>query len=383
MERRLRLCVVSPLLRGGGAEFQVALLVAALHRTGRFEIFYLAHQVTGTGQPPDCTVVRISKNERVPRFGYLMHAVPLHRLLRQLAPDVIYQRVGCGYTGICAWYARNNAAGMIWHVAHDTDVSPQSLDGGRNLVRRFLEKRSVEFGIRHAGSIVVQTDDQARLLQEHYGRAADRVVPNFHPAPTEIADKSGVLTVVWIANLKPWKRPEVFVRLAQALQNVAGVRFLMIGDAPTDARNARWLHPLQEQMRGLSNLTFLGRCTQEEVNACLARAHVLVNTSVHEGFPNTFIQAWMREAVVVSLGVNPDRVLTEHRVGFCAADEPALQATVHRLLTDAALRGDVARRGREYAQARHSLGNIESLVSLIDSAVPVRAYRARLGTNRS
>ncbi len=56
---------------------------------------------------------------------------------------------------------------------------------------------------------------------------------------------------------------------------------------------------------------FCGAISQQEVNAELANAHVLVNTSLYEGFPNTFIQAWMRRTVVVSLNVNPDGIFDE------------------------------------------------------------------------
>jgi glycosyltransferase involved in cell wall biosynthesis len=367
MSEGFRVCVVSPMLHGGGAEYQLTLLIEALRQKARHEIFFLAHHLAKANVPPGCTVRRIGHSERAPRFGYVTDFVPLYGALRRIAPQVIYQRVGCGYTGICAWYARRHNSRMIWHVAHDTDVMPESLDAGRNLLRQMLEKRSIEYGIRNADRIVVQTSDQAQLLEEHYGRRADQVVPNFQGGAGETIDKSGVLTVVWIANLKPWKQPEVFLRLAQSLRDLPTVHFVMVGEAPVDARSARWLRGLLAEIDGLPNLEFIGRRTLQEVNALLARAHVFVNTSVREGFPNTFIQSWLREAVVVSLQVNPDQVLDRERVGICAGGEAELQLAVRRLLLDSALREQYGKRARVYAQSRHSLRNAEILVALIDS----------------
>ena len=364
-----RISIVSPLLHGGGAEYQLQLLIEALRLRGHDEISFLAHQVNSAEALSGVRIVRIGTGSREPRFGYSMHYFSLTDALRRIAPHVIYQRVACGYTGICAWYARRHGARLIWHAAHETDVTPVSLDAGRNAVRRWLEKRSVEYGIRHADRIVVQTGDQARLLERHYGRQADRVVPNFQAPPTETIDKSGPLIVAWIANLKLWKQPEVFIRLAQALADLAGVRFVMVGEAATDWRNSRWTELLLREIRATPNLDFTGRLTQSEVNLLLARTAIFVNTSIHEGFPNTFIQAWMRDAVVVSLTVNPDAVLTKQELGVCAGDELTLQAAVRRLVLDAPLRESYAKRANRYAQERHSLVNAADLVALIDRCV--------------
>jgi glycosyltransferase involved in cell wall biosynthesis len=364
---RTRLCIVNPFQHGGGAEFQISQLIAALRQREGYEVYYLARHIEQSIRPEGYTVVRIGHGDRVPRLGYVTDLIPLYRALRTIDPHVIYQRVACGYTGICALYTRRHRhhARMIWHVAHSTDVTPQTLDAGRNVLRRRLEKSSVEFAIPRADRIVVQTRDQSELLLRHYGRQADAVIGNFHPEPAEPPDKSGPPTVVWIANLKLWKQPDVFVRLARALADLKGARFLMIGDAPPV--HGSWCESLMHSIRTTPNLEYLGHLPQEEVNQLLARASVFVNTSTHEGFPNTFIQAWLREAVVVSLTVNPDRVLDTNRVGIHAQTEEGLVRAVRELLTDAAARAGYAERARLYARTAHSVRNAETLVEMIDA----------------
>ena len=64
-----------------------------------------------------------------------------------------------------------------------------------------------------------------------------------------------------------------------------------------------WQASLMRSIEATPNLEYLGQRTHAEVNELLARAHIFVNTSTHEGFPNTFIQAWLREVAVVSLSV--------------------------------------------------------------------------------
>jgi glycosyltransferase involved in cell wall biosynthesis len=357
-----RLCIVDPHETEGGAEYQISLLIDAL--VDKYEVHYLAHFPDGGDRTRKYRVAQIGGGGAVRRLGYLADGPSLYRTLQKIDPCLIYQRVACGYTGVCALYSRRRGVPLVWHVAHDTDVMPENLDRSRNFVRLRLEKWAVEYGLRRATRIVAQTRRQSELLQRNYGRTADAVIFNFHPPPRETIDKEGALTVVWIANLKPWKRPEVFVRLAQSFGGRGDVRFIMVGAPapPSDSQAA-----LMRSIDAAPNLQYVGRKSHEEVNELLARAHVFVNTSTHEGFPNTFVQAWQRDVAVVSLSVDPDEVLKREQVGIAAHTEQDLQAGVRTLIERPELRARYALRGREHALAHHSLRNAENLVALIDS----------------
>lgn len=361
----MKICIVNPFEHGGGAEYQISLLIDALVADGGHEVHYLTHFVDEHDRTRNYHVTIVGSGGPVSRLGYTMDAWSLYRALRRIDPDVIYQRVGCAYTGICALYSRRRLTPMLWHVAHDTDVAPNKLEPVRNIPRQRLEKWALGYGARNATGIVVQTRHQAQLLERNYHRIADEVIPNFHPPATEAMDKSGPLTVIWIANLKQWKRPEVFVRLAVSLSARTDVRFLMVGAPAATTGNRAWRESLMRNIQSAANLEYLGQKTHAEVNELLARSHIFVNTSTHEGFPNTFIQSWLRDVAVVSLSVDPDGVLERERVGIAAHTEIVLQEAVRKLVEDPDALADFAKRGREHAVAHHSLGNTRRLVDLI------------------
>jgi glycosyltransferase involved in cell wall biosynthesis len=368
--RPTRLCIVTPhhaRASAGGSEYQIKCLIDALISQQRYEIYYLARSIDASHRPVGYQIVRIGTRDEAPRFGYTMDAVPLYRALRALRPQVVYQRVACGYSGISAWYARRSGARMIWHVAHDTDVMLQRLDPGRNLVRRFLETTSIEYAIRNADHIVTQTEYQAQLLKQNHKRVADGVVRNFQPEPIEELDKSGTPMVLWVANFKRWKQPELFVALANDLRDLGSVRFVMAGAAASGSGSVDWNASVMRQISAAPNIDYLGPLSQTEINRLFARAHVFVNTSTSEGFPNTFIQAWMREVPVVSLNVDPDHVLSSEGMGILAKSTAALAQTVRGLITDPVRRAEYAVRARRYAMREHSLANVELLTRLIDS----------------
>jgi glycosyltransferase involved in cell wall biosynthesis len=361
----LKICIVNPFEHGGGAEYQISLLIDALSADGGYEVHYLTHFIDQRQRTRNYSVSVAGGGGPIPRLGYVMDARSLYRTLREIGPQVIYQRVACAYTGICALYSLRRGVPMIWHVAHDSDVAPRLLEPARNFVRRRLEKWAVSFGARNATGIVVQSRCQSELLRENYCRSADALIPNFHPPASESIDKSGPLTVIWIANLKPWKRPEVFVRLAAHFSTRTDLRFIMVGAPAAATGNHEWRKSLMCDIEGAHNLQYVGQKTHAEVNRLLARSHVFVNTSTHEGFPNTFIQAWMRGAAVVSLSVDPDNVLERERVGIAAHTEAGLETAVRRLIDEPELLAGYSKRGSQHAAAHHSMANTARLVQLI------------------
>lgn len=359
----------------GGAEYQARLLVE--HWVARYDVdvVYLTTRTDPAYRPSGYRVVQFSTDRGVRRYGTFFDAIRLYRALRALAPDVIYQQVGCAHTGIAAFYARRHGCKMAWRIASDRTVTPLESPWWRR-PHHWIERRFLEYGIAHADAIFAQNERQQRLLRERYGRDSV-LIKTFHPEPAEAAvaaDRDTQRSVLWIGNLKPLKNPAAFLRLARAFAGRTDVEFVMIGARIDDMP---WTRNLLTAIAAQSNVRYLGELPQQLVNDRLCRAHVLVNTSDYEGFPNTFVQAWLRGVPVLSLHADPDELLSGGRCGLLGGTEAALRAQLERLLDAPAEAARIGAAARAYALKAHSMGNADHIAELL--GLPRRGAGAARG----
>lgn len=345
----------------GGAQFQAKLIVEKLVEVGNFEVFFLTRRAPYDHTYQDgYTLIRFGRSTG-PRFA--LDTFALLQTLRKLKPDIVYSRVGCAYTGIAAHYCKMTEARMVWHVASELDVQPWHTFGKNKLSWGFLDKRILEYGIRHCDTRIAQTQDQKKLLLKNYNEKIHSVIPNFHPKPEEKIIKSKIASVVWVANLKQVKQPEVFCSLAKSL-SANPIQFTLIGDSQLPKAQLR---RLESKIDSVENLTWIGRKSQEEVNRFLASSHVLVNTSSVEGFSNTFIQAWMRETLVISLNVDPDLALSEKGLGlFANGDIKMLSQMVQEGALNPSRHVEVIKRAKDHAMHHHTLENFDNLLKALE-----------------
>jgi glycosyltransferase involved in cell wall biosynthesis len=347
----------------GGAEYQARLLVEHWLAHYDVDIVYLTVRTDPGYRPADYQIVKFSTDTGIRRYVSFVDALRLYRALRAIRPDVIYQQVGCAHTGIAAFYARRNGCTMVWRIASDRTVAPLQGSPWRR-PHHWIERRFLEYGIRHAAAIYAQNGLQQRLLRERYGRDCV-LVRNFHPAPpgSDPAPAAGrKRTVVWIGNMKPLKNPGAFLRLARAFATRGDVDFVMIG-ARTGA--GRWTQELMAGIAACANVRYLGVLAPHDVDEQLRRSCVLVNTSDDEGFPNTFVQAWLRGVPVVSLHADPDELLSKGGCGFVSGTEERLREDVERLVDSPQEAGAIGGAARAYALRAHSMGNADHLARLL------------------
>ena len=340
----------------GGSEYQTYLLSQVLDRE-KFEYFFISLNIVHSGlyEINGIKVYCFKVNNSFGRFvdrRYMPNYGYLKEVLQKEKPDIVYQRMANSATWILQHLSKRIGFRFIWACASSADIETWQFTykSVRDVPDYFLKKR----GIAHADIILAQTNEQKDVIRKRFLREAI-LLRNGHPVPTNLPEKpKNKIVVTWIANFKISKQPELFINLAEQLQNLNRVQFIMIGRPSLKA----WQRSLEMRIQKMGNIDYLGPMSQAEVNRYLEGTHLLVNTSKYEGFPNTFIQAWMRKVPVVSLNVDPDRLLTNGGLGFCSGNFEKMCQGVCCLIEDAELRWKIGENAHRYACQHHSIDKI-------------------------
>jgi glycosyltransferase involved in cell wall biosynthesis len=207
------------------------------------------------------------------------------------------------------------------------------------------------------------------------------VLPDFHPSPPDrVPRRTAGARIVWIADLRPRNNPGAFVRLANRFAARRELRFVMAG-APVD--DDAWTSTTLADIAATPNVDYLGGLSQAAVHTLLENAELLVATSDEDRLSSTFIHAWLRRVPIVSLCVDPEKLLVERGLGVVAGDEDALHTRVARLLYAPKERAAIGARARAYALANHAEANIESLAQLLELRARPAQPRSSSSSSRS
>lgn len=362
--KNIRICFVLPSHWSrtmGGAEYQVYLIIKALIAKGNFEIYYLCRNAIFEQTEGGYSMHTVRSNSPLSKYAKFTDSKNLLQALKAIDPDVVYQRNGGAYTGVCAYYAKKHDKAFFWHLAHEKDISPINFSRWYDPFK-MIDKLMLVYGIKNARTIIAQSNEQMRMLQANFGITPNTVIPNFHPIPTSKEKRlSTELRILWVANFNPNKQPHLCLEIAKKLELQPAVRLTMVGRAPTEYST------LVKEVNKQINIDYRGSLPIDDVNDLFQDADIFINTSCKEGFPNSFIQAWMREVPVVSLIVNPDDVLIKESIGLCSGSMHQMELDVFKLIEDKQLRLAMGKRARAYAIKNHSTANIDALTDLLES----------------
>lgn len=186
-----------------------------------------------------------------------------------------------------------------------------------------------------AARVVAVSHDIAVQVEALFSVPRDRlgVIPNardprtYYPNSTQ--ETPATPTLLWVGQLEPGKRPELFIEAVGLLRR-RGLAFeaLMVGDGPLRKRI--------EAPAAAAGVCLLGR--RDDVAELMRKASALVMTSASntEGMPGVLIEAALSGLPTVTTAAAGVRdIVLDERTGLVADDHPdSVVKAVARLLTD-------------------------------------------------
>ena len=223
--------------------------------------------------------------------------------------------------------------------------------------------------VRMADGVYCPNEFSRRIAQRKYGLSG---TPGFLPSPVcvpEVATrKEAAPTVCFAGRWDARKRPEMFLELAAAFPQV---RFIAVGQA----RTTRYDAAIRRRYGALPNLELPGFIDQFEsprLFELLKSSWVLVNTSLREGLPRSFLEAAACGCAILSR-VDPDGFAS--RFGFCA-DHDNFAEGLTWLLKDDRWRA-LGEAAQDYVSGTYSLDvAVTAHIDVYQAACPPAAVSA-------
>jgi glycosyltransferase involved in cell wall biosynthesis len=236
--------------------------------------------------------------------------------------DLYYTSCAGMHVGLVGLFCRRFQRRFVFRTASDPDCDKSRVGV---LVRFARDRWLYAQGLRRTHAILVQSASQAESLARSYrlpSRVAGMLVEEAQPAAVRDID------VLWVANIKRVKRPDRILDVAAKLPTTT---IHMVGGHMPGEDDL--FHDITRTVALTHNVVFHGRLPYRDANELYGRARVLVNTSDVEGFPNAYLQAWVRGVPVVTL-IDPDGVIEREGLGIAARSSDDITGAIASLLAD-------------------------------------------------
>ncbi|MFN6038934.1 MAG: glycosyltransferase [Bacteroidota bacterium] len=206
-----------------------------------------------------------------------------------------------------ARYSKKSKKKFIFKLAHDNDLGGEILSDSFFKSWSKLSLREVEEVYSCADIILVQTPYQKDLLLKRFNRES---IILFSPTNL-VVDESNIekkYDVIWVGKDKSFKRPEKLIQIAHELPYL---KFIMLIHNPSNE--------LLSTMP--SNVEVLDFVPPDNIESFFKSSKLFLSTSLKEGFANTFLHAAKFGVPVISMGSDPNGMLSEHLAGVLSGDD--------------------------------------------------------------
>ena len=204
-------------------------------------------------------------------------------------------------------------------------------------------------GIKCVDQIIAQNNYQKKGFESVFDKPSSVIKNTISLDVCPDIIKQGY--ILWVGNSLQKKQPKFFLKLAQSLPDL---KFKMIM-APASGGEHEEVEALA---KNIDNLDFIGFVPMEKIAKYYAGADIFISTSLREGFPNTFIQAWQHGTPVISLNVDPDGLIKTRNLGRLSGSLEIMSEDVKAFILDKALREQAGDNALHYVNEEHSLSSV-------------------------
>jgi len=346
---------------GGGAEVQTHYLSRELVKRG-FDVHYICKNINFTKENQNKIIngVKVHWLNNKPTHN-ISNIKSIENKLNEIKPDFIIERMSSAFGQAIINYKKNNNAKYIWICTDNISCLKY-----KNLYSSYQKLNLIKFlysiirsiridlirqkSIKCSDTIFYQNDIQKEMIIRNFNRKPLKIISG-HPCVMQKESSGNNFEnkiVLWCANFGKHKRPEIFIDLSKRFEQT-NFKFIMVGGHP----NQTYVEALLKDKS--KNVKITGKISFKESLKYFNQASLLVNTSISEGFSNTYIQAWLNGIPTIVMGADPDGLIKMNQLGYNCKSINSMVHKVESLLNDKNSYSQMSKHVKCYAEKNHSI----------------------------
>jgi glycosyltransferase involved in cell wall biosynthesis len=343
----------------GGSELKQVIIGRELNKRG-FQISFITYDENSEKEKPtEITIIKSFSPSN--NFSTFKNALIFWKSLKKANADIYFQSTG--YAGIIPPYCIIHGKKYVKWIASDSDLLFERFHNAHPI----LLKITAYIDIKFAHKIIVQNLFQKELIEKKFKKKCVLIKnPVIIPDNINIKNKEKKNNILWVGTIRPVKQPEIFLKIARSLPQF---KFLIIGGE--SEKEKKLYNNIKKEANTIPNLEFLGFVPHHKIQKYFEEASLLINTSQIEGFPNTFLEAWINSTPVISLNVDPDEIICKKKLGLHSKTFQQLILDIKTLMFNDNLRIEIGMNGKKYVEQNHDLKKIadqfEELISSFEN----------------
>jgi len=347
----------------GGSELQSWFIAQELMRKG-WEVHYIReNRKKRSGLETNGGLFLYALPQRHTKLKWL-NIFRLYFHMRKIKSPFWYCRGTISYL-FPVWLITKLIGGkVIWACSSDVQIAPFKQDKNRTLIYKAFSKLDRNLfmrAVKRIDLILLQSHTQKRMLKENMGLDG-KVIRNGHPVHGLQRQKRDPI-ILWIGRLEYRKNPEKIAEIANRLKDKS-YEIIVVGNPMGNEECGELFRSVEKSN---PNFCFTGELERDELLNLMDRAKLLVNTSLVEGFSNTFVEAWLRGLPVITLGLDPDNLIKEHNLGKVSGSMEQMEGNIKTLMSDDKLWSFMSDKCRLFASKEFDIK--EKVIALENSLI--------------
>jgi glycosyltransferase involved in cell wall biosynthesis len=345
----------------GGSELKSVLIGKELARRG-FDTTFITYK-EGIGKDKISGISIIETFPPQANYSMVKREMFIWKSIKKANADFYFQ--ASGLSGSIPFFCVLHRRKYVKWIASNSDLMLNRIYDKYS----YVKKITAYLGIKLASTVIVQNKLQQEMVENKFNKKSVLIKnPTIIPQDDGKNPKKQKM-VLWVGTIRHVKQPDIFLKLAKEFPQYT---FTMIGGEyihkNLKEKEKEIFEKIKKESAAIPNLEFLGFIPHHTIKKYYEEASIFVNTSRMEGFPNTFLEAWVNQTPVVSLNIDPDNVISTEKLGFHSKTFEQMILDVRTLLQNDALRDEMGKNAMRYVEQHHDVKKIaDEFEELIES----------------